>query len=311
LYGTKHIDALLSLVAWSFSGMCASLPAQTTEVGAQLRIGVISASASHGEATASAAVLSGVKLGAAEAKQTAKLFGSDVDLYETGGASTSGAVQAATSLVSRRHIQVLVGAVASDADALSRFAETNGILFLNAASREQSLRSACRRNTFHIEASEAMYANARRSGRADPVVLWDASLQRFGASQLNDRYRTMFKSGMGGSAWSGWAAVKVAAEAALRARSADPGRLRAFLEAPGTQFDGHKGWPLSFRRADHQLRQPLYIVVARTQTHGVAQSFDPRDIPDLRTLARSGRAAADVLDQLVAGTGAHCSWPAR
>lgn len=309
MYGTKHIYALLFLVVWVSSAAHSSLSAQPTHVDAHLRIGVVAPSASHGDAAA-AAVVSGVKLGAAEAKQTAKLFGSDLDLYETGAAGTAGVVPAATSLVSRRHIQVLVGTVASDADALSRFAETNGILFLNAASRRPSLRSACRRNTFHIEASDGMYANARRLGRADSVVLWDASLQRFGASQLNDRYRTMFKSGMSGSAWAGWTAVKVVAEAALRARSAELGRLRAYLEAPGTQFDGHKGWPLSFRPADHQLRQPLYIVVAGNQK-GATQSRVLRDIPDLRILAQSGSAAADVLDQLVAGTGPHCSWPSR
>jgi hypothetical protein len=30
------------------------------------------------------------------------------------------------------------------------------------------------------------------------------------------------------------------------------------LERETTRFDGHKGQPLSFRRWDHQLRQPLY-----------------------------------------------------
>ena len=308
MYGTEHIYALLFLIVSALSVAHPPLSGQTPFADAHLRIGVVAPSASDGDAAA--AVMNGVRLGAAEAKQTARLFGSDLDLYESGGAGTQSVVQAATSLVSLRHIQVLVGTVASDADALSRYAETSGILFLNAASRRSSLRAACRRNTFHIEASDGMYANAARSGRADSVVLWDASLQRFGASQLNDRYRTMFKSGMSGSAWAGWAAIKVVAEAAMRARSAEPGRLRAYLEAPGTQFDGHKGWPLSFRPADHQLRQPLYIVVAGNQ-NGATRSRVLRDTPDLRILAESGSAVADVLDRLISKTGAHCSWPSR
>jgi hypothetical protein len=34
----------------------------------------------------------------------------------------------------------------------------------------------------------------------------------------------------------------------------------AVLDKTTTQFDGHKGAPLSFRSWDHQLRQPLYAV---------------------------------------------------
>jgi ABC transporter substrate binding protein (PQQ-dependent alcohol dehydrogenase system) len=65
---------------------------------------------------------------------------------------------------------------------------------------------------------------------------------------------------MDGAAWAGWMAVKVLWEASLRARSTDGAALRAYLDRDATQFDGHKGWPLSFRAWDHQLRQPLYLV---------------------------------------------------
>ena len=55
-------------------------------------------------------------------------------------------------------------------------------------------------------------------------------------------------------------AVKIAWETSLRAGSTDPAALLTFLEKESTQFDGHKGAPLSFRAWDHQLRQPLYAV---------------------------------------------------
>ena len=57
-------------------------------------------------------------------------------------------------------------------------------------------------------------------------------------------------------------AVKILWEASLRTRAVNPDALAAFLSNPSTQFDGHKGRPLSFRAWDRQLRQPLYVVDA-------------------------------------------------
>jgi ABC transporter substrate binding protein (PQQ-dependent alcohol dehydrogenase system) len=140
------------------------------------------------------------------------------------------------------------------------------------------------------------------------VVLWSPALERFGASQLNDRYRTMFKSEMDGGGWAGWMAVKTAAEAALRARSTDPRKMLVYLEANSTAFDGHKGWPLTFRRADHQLRQPLYIVVTST---GSRRATDRaiQDVPDIRELNAGRLDPASSLDRLNARPGNRaCSW---
>ena len=87
---------------------------------------------------------------------------------------------------------------------------------------------------------------------------WHSSLTRFGAEQLNDRFRARYRSEMDGPAWAGWAGMKILVESALRCRSADPMKLRNYLEAPGSRFDGHKGASLSFE--NHQLKQPLYVL---------------------------------------------------
>jgi hypothetical protein len=116
---------------------------------------------------------------------------------------------------------------------------------------------------------------------------------------------------MNGSAWAGWIAVKVVVEAALRTRSTSPAALLAYMEAPATQFDGHKGWPLTFRGSDHQLRQPLYIA---SRVGDGAYRF--RDVPELRadsstyTVDDTGTRATDrVLDRLIAVPGAReCAW---
>jgi ABC transporter substrate binding protein (PQQ-dependent alcohol dehydrogenase system) len=108
-----------------------------------------------------------------------------------------------------------------------------------------------------------MYAIASGGGAsAANTVLWAGTLERYGASQINNRFRARYQTPMDGGAWAGWVAVKIAAEAALRAHSVKAGAILSYLETPSTTFDGHKGWPLSFRSWDHQLRQPLYAVAA-------------------------------------------------
>jgi hypothetical protein len=305
LYGLEHNLARLCafLVVCSMT-IFAQGRAQPTQ-GA-LRIALIT-SDNPRASTLSTSTARGVRLGAAEAKQTANLFGNDVELYDATTHTT--ATAAATQLLSARQVQVLIASSPEDVESLSRFAEAHHILFLNVASRAQALRAACRRFTFHIEATDEMYANASRvqggpvsrtmsSARAvDPVLLWGPTLERYGASQINDRYKDKYGAGMDGSAWAGWAAVKFVAEAALRTRSTDPSRLLAYLEAPDTQFDGHKGWPLSFRRADHQLRQPLYASTStapianggRSRTEPPASAGPPlRAIPELRASTGPG-----------------------
>jgi ABC-type branched-subunit amino acid transport system substrate-binding protein len=315
----------------TFTVVCGA--ALATTIGAQvgrrhtsLRIGLITAASAISPAAASGA--RGVRLGAAESKQTAALFGDDVELYETDGGGTT-VLNAAEQLLSARKVQVLIGVSAADADALSRLAESRRVIFVNAASRSQALRAACRRYTFHVEATDAMYANAATAARQipvtvsanasvpsdravrDSVTLWGPSLQRFGASQLNDRYRDRYHIDMDGFAWAGWAAVKIAAEAALRTRATSPANLVAYLESPGTQFDGHKGWSLTFRLADHQLRQPLYIAKLTG-----AGGYRYTDVPELRDDSSLGarnnsgsRARYQVLDSLMASPGAQeCRW---
>jgi hypothetical protein len=133
-----------------------------------LRIGLVTADSANAS-PAAASVARGVRLGAAEAKQTAALFGNDVELYEAGVAGD--AVTAAERLLSTRKIHVLIGTSAADAGSLSGFAESHHLIFLNTASRSQALRSACRRYTFHVDATDAMYANAARIAQQWPVTI--------------------------------------------------------------------------------------------------------------------------------------------
>jgi len=261
----------------------------TLRIGLVTRVNALSSAAS---------IARGVQLGVAEAQATATLFGGSVLLSEESVTGT--AESAAARLLSERKVQVLISSTAQDADALSRFADKHALLFFNAASRSSTLRAACRRHTFHVEASDSMYSSAMRrtAPGADSAVLWAPSLEKYGASQINGRFRTRYHLPMDGSAWAGWAAVKIAAEAALRARSTAAPALISYLEASSTSFDGHKGWPLSFRSADHQLRQPLYVVARSPQT--AAPTI--REVPQMSSLATAGANATHLLEQLMPRT---------
>jgi hypothetical protein len=94
------------------------------------------------------------------------------------------------------------------------------------------------------------------------VVVWDESLERYGAGQLNDRYRARFGSGMTADAWIGWFAVKVVWDSAARIRDLTPGALFHYMQDPARRFDGHKGTALRFDSVG-RLIQPLYVVERR------------------------------------------------
>lgn len=103
-------------------------------------------------------------------------------------------------------------------------------------------------------------AHANRETR---VVAWHESLEKFGAAQLNDRYRSAMHAPMTGEAWLGWFAVKLLVESAMRV-GADPAAITRHLLDRRTQFDGHKGEPLWFD-AGRRLQQPVYEL-QRTST---------------------------------------------
>jgi len=96
-----------------------------------------------------------------------------------------------------------------------------------------------------------LFALRAEGGRPE----WQSDLQRFGAGELNERFRRQAGRPMTADAWCGWVAMKAIAEASLHARSTAPGDVADALRV--LRFDGHKGEPLYF---DDRLRlvQPVY-----------------------------------------------------
>jgi hypothetical protein len=95
----------------------------------------------------------------------------------------------------------------------------------------------------------------------EDVLWWHPSLERFGAAQLNDRYRRRSGAGMPSAVWVGWLAAKVAGEAALRAR--DPERVLAILRSPEQRYDGHKGAPLYFDRQGRLVQRAFRLATSQ------------------------------------------------
>jgi hypothetical protein len=225
----------------------------------------------------------GARMGVEEAARSAALFGRAVVLVE--GAD-------AEQLVRRERAAALLGGFETgECQALAGAAERLGVVFLDLGCGADALRGAgCGANAFHVAPSAAMEADAvAQAGGVDGrVVAWDARLERFGADQLNQRFRARYGEGMDSQGWVGWFAVKLLWESTLRARSAMPGALAAYLRSGAARFDGHKGRPLSFRPWDGQLRQPLYVTRAA--------SPDVIEVP--RATPGDEASSSDVLDRL-------------
>jgi len=246
-------------------------------------------------------VTAGIELGFEEAVRSSALFQKTVFLVRAFFTSPQGAASAARDLAADDHATILVGGGSDDeCRAIAAECIKRGAIFMNTVSRSDDLRRTnCTNLVVHVEASDAMYASAGKNtiGQATTstssgcdIVLWHSSLERYGAAQLNDRFEAKFHKPMTGSSWAGWMAVKAASEAFFRAGTSDGTTLAAYLGRGMTQFDGHKGAPLSFRSWDHQLRQPLYCVEKT-----VAGATLVRDVPDL---ARSSGPARALLDEI-------------
>lgn len=271
--------ALLALAAAPFAR---AVPADAQQPGGDtLRIGLVLPDSAARSAEARSAAR-GVRMGVEEAARSAALFGRTVELLE--GAD-------AARLVGDGRVQALLGGFATgECEALAQVAERTGVPFLDLGCDADVLRGpGCRQTAFHVPPSAAMAADAvAQAGVADGrAEAWDARLERFGADQLNQRFRARFGEGMDSRGWVGWFAVKVLWESTLRARSTQPAVLLRYLESDAAQFDGHKGRPLSFRAWDHQLRQPLYVAAP-----GSAPAEMPRAAPG------SEESSRDLLDRL-------------
>jgi ABC-type branched-subunit amino acid transport system substrate-binding protein len=108
-----------------------------------------------------------------------------------------------------------------------------------------------------LDASRSMAPGAGSGHRA---MAWEATLDAYGARELNSRFMLRWDQPMEPSAWAAYQAVKILFEAASFRGTLEGPELVEQLESPQTVFDIWKGIGASFRPWDHQLRQSLYLV---------------------------------------------------
>lgn len=206
------------------------------------------------DAGAPAAAANGALLAGEEAKRTASLVGRVVVVERLRAATPAEAERVAREAIAHGAAAIVGGYDDATCRRLSAAAKAGNALWFNVGCRATALRDTARHpHAFHVEGSEAMYR-----GGTGPATLWHGALTRYGAAQLNERYRRRFGEPMDAAAWAAWMAVKVVADATLRLRSDAADSLAAHLIDLRTSFDGHKGEGLRFGGADHQLQQPVY-----------------------------------------------------
>ena len=101
---------------------------------------------------------------------------------------------------------------------------------------------------------------APRNGVSHRAALWEATLDAYGARELNARAAGRWGSLLEPVGWAAYQAVKIAFDAARYTNDTDGRAMAAYLSTEGTVLDVHKGIGVSFRPWDHQLRQSLYLV---------------------------------------------------
>lgn len=93
---------------------------------------------------------------------------------------------------------------------------------------------------------------------------WHFTHEAWGALQLQNRFREQAGRRMTELDYGAWLAVRAIGEAATRTRSVELEPIKSFLLGEEFSLAGFKGVPLSFRRWDHQLRQPVLLSTERS-----------------------------------------------
>ncbi len=115
---------------------------------------------------------------------------------------------------------------------------------------------AAQTRDFYFAAARA----APRQGAGYRAALWEATLDAYGARELNARFAGRWGRPMDPAAWTAYQAVKIATESAMATGSRQGRDLAAHLLGEGVVFDVSKGIGVSFRPWDHQMRQSLFLV---------------------------------------------------
>ncbi|MDR9391759.1 MAG: ABC transporter substrate-binding protein [Trueperaceae bacterium] len=119
-----------------------------------------------------------------------------------------------------------------------------------------------------LEAQSRAFMFAAREAAPDlgaqaRILAFEATLDAYGAREINARYLARFGDPMEPPAWATYQAVKILYEMAFFERSSDPSVVLDRLNTEGQVFDLWKGIGTSIRPWDRQMRQSMYLVEIR------------------------------------------------
>ena len=113
---------------------------------------------------------------------------------------------------------------------------------------------------------------------------WHPSLEQWGATQLQNRFRRLANRAMRPLDYDVWVALRSIGEAATRSKSPVPADLIAYLKSTDFDLAAFKGRKLSYRAWDGQLRQPIVIGTAKLPVSISPQPGFLHQFTDLDTL---------------------------
>lgn len=110
------------------------------------------------------------------------------------------------------------------------------------------------------------------------AVAWHWTWERYGAPQLNQRFRRLANREMTSTDWAAWAAFRIVVAAVEKTRTSDRDIIRTAIRSGEMAIDLYKGPPGSIRIWDGQLRQPILLA-----THNAVIAAAPLDGFEHRT----------------------------
>jgi ABC transporter substrate binding protein (PQQ-dependent alcohol dehydrogenase system) len=88
---------------------------------------------------------------------------------------------------------------------------------------------------------------------------WHRSQEQWGGTQLQRRFTRAFNRWMLERDYAAWEAVRSIGEAVTRTNSGDASTLRTYITSDAFELAAFKGKPLTYRKWDQQLRQPILL----------------------------------------------------
>lgn len=92
---------------------------------------------------------------------------------------------------------------------------------------------------------------------------WSSSVEQHGAAQLQSRFAKSQNRDMRPIDYTAWAAVRTIGEAVTRTNSSDVKTIRNYIFSDEFTLAGFKGRPLTFRKWNGQMRQPIPLSHSR------------------------------------------------